>query len=347
MRRSRVYWLCQFSGWFTHAALNIAFATAFGTASWRVAAIYIWGACAAILSTHGFRAWIRRSNWGKLSPVRSLPRVFFASILLGCVITALVAAVWPLAFGLHAFLTSGFRWVLPAIFVWSVTVFLWAVIYFGVHYFESYETAEVEKLRLAVVAKDAQLRVLLSQINPHFIFNCLNSLRALIVEDPPRAQSMVTELANMLRYSLQSGKTDAVSLETELEAVSAYLKLEAIRLEERLRIHIDMDPNSLETRIPPMLLQTLVENGVKHGVARLPSGGEIRVASLMQNGALKIRVENSGQLAESSGSTRVGLENIRQRLQLLYGDAASLVLRNQDADFVIAEVSIPLAKSPA
>jgi LytS/YehU family sensor histidine kinase len=162
-------------------------------------------------------------------------------------------------FGMPALRASGFGWVFPAIFIWSVTIFLWAAIYFGVHYFESYKTSEVEMLRLAVVAKDAQLRVLLAQVNPHFIFNCLNSLRALIIEDPPRAQSMVTELASMLRYSLQSGKTEAVSLETELEAVTAYLKLEAIRLEERLRIKIDMDPNSLDTRIPPMLLQTLVE----------------------------------------------------------------------------------------
>lgn len=269
------------------------------------------------------------------------------SLITGCVITVLVTAGWPVVFGFAHLRDSGFKWVFPVTFLWSITVFLWAVIYFGVHYFESFETAELEKLRLAVVAKDAQLRVLLAQVNPHFIFNCLNSLRALIIEDPPRAQSMVTELANMLRYSLQSGKTEAVSLETELEAVSAYLKLEAIRLEERLRIKIDMDPNSLDTRIPPMLLQTLVENGVKHGVARLAHGGEIRVASQMRNGALEIRVQNSGQLAESTGSTRVGLENIRQRLHLLYGDAASLVLRNQDAEFVIAEVSIPLAKSPA
>jgi LytS/YehU family sensor histidine kinase len=138
-----------------------------------------------------------------------------------------------------------------------------------------------------------------------------------------------------------------VPLETELEAVSAYLKLEGIRLEERLRVKIEMDADSLETPIPPMLLQTLVENGVKHGVARLPQGGEIRVASELRNGALKIQVLNSGQLAESQGSTRMGLENVRQRLQLLYGDAASLVLRNQDAEFVVAEVSIPLAKSPA
>ncbi len=347
MKRSRVYWLCQILGWSTHAGANVAFAVAFGNLGWRVFVIYGWGAIAAILCTHGFRTWVRRTNWLRLSPARALPRVFLSSIGIGVAITGLVASAWPLVFGLRAFLNSGGSWVLPAISVWSITVFLWTVIYFSVHYFESYETAEVEKLRLAVVAKDAQLHVLLAQVNPHFIFNCLNSLRALIVEDPPRAQSMVTELANMLRYSLQSGKTEAVSLETELEAVSAYLKLEAIRLEERLRIKIEMDPGSLDTRIPPMLLQTLVENGVKHGVARLPAGGEIRVASLMQNGSLKIRVQNSGQLSESSGTTRMGLENIRQRLQLLYGDAASLVLRNQDAEFVIAEVSIPLAKTPA
>ena len=327
--------------------VNAIFASLSGVDLSRAGAIALWGAGAAILCSHVFRGWIRRRNWLKLSPLQALPRVFLASIVVGMVITALVTAGWPVVFGMAALRASGFGWVFPAIFIWSVTVFLWAVIYFGVHYFESYQTSEVEKLRLAVVAKDAQLRVLLAQVNPHFIFNCLNSLRALIIEDPSRAQSMVTELAGMLRYSLQSGKTEAVSLETELEAVTAYLKLEAIRLEERLRIKIDMDPNSLETRIPPMLLQTLVENGVKHGVERLAQGGEIRIASQMQNGGLTIRVQNSGQLAESSGSTRVGLENIRQRLQLLYGDAASLVLRNQDAEFVIAEVSIPLAKGPA
>ena len=347
MKRSQIYWLCQILGWSAHGVVNAIFASLSGIGLSRGGAIAAWGAAAAILCSHIFRGWIRRRNWLKLSPLQALPRVFLASIVVGLAITALVTAGWPIVFGMAALRASGFGWVFPAVFIWSVTVFLWAVIYFGVHYFGSYQTSEMEKLHLAVIAKDAQLSVLLAQVNPHFIFNCLNSLRALIIEDPPRAQSMVTELASMLRYSLQSGKTEAVSLETELEAVSAYLKLEAIRLEERLRIKIDMDPRSLETRIPPMLLQTLVENGVKHGVARLAQGGEIRVASEIENGALKIRVQNSGQLAETSGSTRVGLENIRQRLQLLYGDAASLVLRNEDAEFVIAEVSIPLAKTPA
>jgi signal transduction histidine kinase len=347
MKRSHVYWLCQILGWSAHGVVNGIFAFLAGVGLPRASAISVWGAGAAILCSHIFRGWMRRRNWLKFTPLEALPRVFLASIVVGLAITALVTAGWPIVFGMAALKSSGYGWIFPAIFIWSVTVFLWSVIYFGVHYFGSYQTSEMENLHLAVIAKDAQLRVLLAQVNPHFIFNCLNSLRALIIEDPPRAQSMVTELASMLRYSLQSGKTEAVSLETELEAVSAYLKLEAIRLEERLRIKIDMDPKSLETRIPPMLLQTLVENGVKHGVARLAQGGEIRIGSEMRNDELKIRVENSGQLAESSGTTRVGLENIRQRLQLLYGDAASLVLRNQNADFVIAEVSIPLRKSPA
>src|ERR1017187_505369 len=163
--------------------------------------------------------------------------------------------------------------------------------------------------------------------------------------DRGRPRARVTELSNILRYSLQSGRTETVPLETELEAVTAYLKLEAIRLEERLRVHIEVDPESLETRIPPMLLQTLVENGIKHGVARLPGGGEIRVDSQVESRAVKIQVRNSGQLREDAGSTRLGLDNARERLRLLYGNAASLVLRNYDGDSVVAEISIPL--SPA
>jgi len=279
MKRSQVYILCQLLGWYAQAAGNIIFSRLGEAITWKPVALYMWGALAGILTTHALRAFIRRRQWLKLSPLRALPRVAAAALVTGAAITALVTAGWPLAFGMAALRKAGYSWILPVVSIWSITVFLWEAIYFGVHYFESFQTSEVEKLRLAVVAKDSQLRALISQVNPHFIFNCLNGLRAMIVEDPARAQDMVTELSNILRYSLQSGRTETVPLETELEAVTAYLKLEAIRLEERLRIHIEVDPESLETRIPPMLLQTLVENGIKHGVARLPGGGEIRVDS--------------------------------------------------------------------
>jgi len=320
MKRLRVYLVCQALGWYAHAAANIIFTAVEEPITWKQIAIYCWGALAGILTTHGLRAYIRRHGWLRLSPLRALPRVAAASLVSGGAITALVSLV----------------------FIWSITVFLWEVIYFGVHYFERLQRSEIEKLRLEVAAKDAELRVLLSQVNPHFIFNCLNSLRALITEDPARAQGMVTELSNILRYTLQSGRTDTVPLASELEAVSAYLKLEGIRLEERLQVSLEADPQTLETRIPPMLLQTLVENGIKHGVARLPRGGEIQVAARVESEAVKIRVRNSGQLVEGGNSTHVGLNNARERLRLLYGNAASLVLRNAGSDAVVAEISIPL-----
>ena len=365
MKRSQVYILCQLLGWYSQAAGNIIFSRLGEAITWKPVALYMWGALAGILTTHALRAVIRRRQWLKLSPLRALSYLkgigctragvlettfkdetetdlFGEQAVLCGGASALVTAGWPLAFGMAALRKAGYAWILPVVSIWSITVFLWEVIYFGVHYFESFQTSEVEKLRLAVVAKDSQLRALISQVNPHFIFNCLNGLRAMIVEDPARAQDMVTELSNILRYSLQSGRTETVPLETELEAVTAYLKLEAIRLEERLRVYIAVDPESLETRIPPMLLQTLVENGIKHGVARLPGGGEIRVDSQVESRAVKIQVRNSGQLRDDGGSTRLGLDNARERLRLLYGDAASLVLRNYDSDSVVAEISIPV-----
>jgi len=163
MKRSQVYWLCQILGWSAHGVVNGIFAVLASAPPSRAILISVWGAGAAILCSHVFRGWIRRRKWLKLSPLQVLPRVFLASIVVGLVITALVTAGWPIVFGWAALRASGFGWVFPAIFIWSVTIFLWAVIYFGVHYFGSYKTAEMEKLRLAVVAKDAQLGVLLSQ----------------------------------------------------------------------------------------------------------------------------------------------------------------------------------------
>jgi hypothetical protein len=187
MKRSYVYILCQLLGWYTHAAGNIFLTQLRQPITWKPVALYLWGGPAGILTTHGLRALIRRRQWLKLSPLRALPRVGAAALAAGTLITALVTAGWPFAFGMAALRMAGYAWILPVVFIWSITVFLWEVLYFGVHYFESFQRSEVEKLRLAVVAKDAQLRALISQVNPYFIFNCLNGLRAMIVEDPARA----------------------------------------------------------------------------------------------------------------------------------------------------------------
>jgi sensor histidine kinase YesM len=228
----------------------------------------------------------------------------------------------------------------------------WLCIYFFYHLFDRLNRSEIERLRLATSVKEAELRALKSQINPHFIFNSLNSLRGLIDENPDRARQAVTQLANLLRYSLQSGHLETVPFEDELRTVNDYLALEQVRHEERLRVRLDIAPGALNLSIPPMLLQTLVENAVKYGIAPRREGGEIAIIARCERDRLRLQVTNPGTLAAGGGSTGVGLRNAADRLGLLFGAHATLDLREDPPGRVIAEVILPLetraaAREPA
>ena len=227
----------------------------------------------------------------------------------------------------------------------------WLCIYFFYHLFDRYNRLQIEQLRLAAHVKEAELRALKSQVNPHFIFNSLNSLRALIDEDPARARQAVTQLANLLRYSLQSAQSETVAFEDELRVVNDYLALEQVRHEERLRVRLDIDPATLGLAVPPLLLQTLVENAVKYGISTRPEGGEIVIMARCEEGQLRLRVINPGELPASgaqpaaagraSSSTGLGLKNAADRLRMFFGDRAKLQLRSESDSRVVAEVLIP------
>jgi LytS/YehU family sensor histidine kinase len=228
----------------------------------------------------------------------------------------------------------------------------WFCVYFFYHLFDRYNRSEIERLRLSTNVKEAELRALKSQVNPHFIFNSLNSLRALIDENPTRAREAVTQLANLLRYSLQSGQLETVPFEDELRIVNDYLALEQVRHEERLRVKLDVAPETLTLPIPPLLLQTLVENAVKYGISTRPEGGEIAILARRENDALMLRVTNPGELRapalwRRSTSTGVGLRNAAERLRLLFGERATLQLREASPSLVIAEAIVPLALARA
>src|SRR5262249_25971718 len=162
---------------------------------------------------------------------------------------------------------------------------------------------------------------------PHFLFNSLNSVRALIADDPARAQDAVTRLAHTLRYALAAGDDELVSLERELEMVDDYLGLEALRLGDRLRVERDTD-GAGGARIPVMLLQTLVENAVKHGIAALPEGGTLRLAARLDRarGELVLDVDNPRPRAAATAGQGIGLANANQRLRLLFGPSAAVSL---------------------
>jgi LytS/YehU family sensor histidine kinase len=192
------------------------------------------------------------------------------------------------------------------------------------------------------LVKELELRTIKSQINPHFLFNALNSIRALIDENPRRARTAVTELSNILRSSMQVEKVETVSMENELNIVRDYLALEHIRFEERLKVNYDIDPATLELPVPPMMLQTLVENAIKHGISKSVHGGFINISSHINGLQHEITIQNTGQLCETGRDGGFGLQSTRQRLGLLYKEKASFNIYNVNNHLVEAKVEIAL-----
>ncbi|MDL5050696.1 histidine kinase [Oscillatoria amoena NRMC-F 0135] len=200
---------------------------------------------------------------------------------------------------------------------------------------------ESEKTLMESALKDSELKSLKAQINPHFLFNSLNSLRALIDENPGNARRAVTLLSNLLRAALRAGNEELIRLEEEMVVVNAFVSLEQIRFEERLRVMIHVPTECLPCRVPPMLVQTLVENAVKYGVEPYSNGGLISIKALIRDEKLHLTVENTGQLAENSESSQIGLMNAQERIRLIFNDRGQLRIFNSSSTTVTAEIILP------
>ena len=200
---------------------------------------------------------------------------------------------------------------------------------------------QLKQLSLESNLKESQLNTLKGQINPHFMFNSLNNIRGLMLEDVPRSREMITRLSEMLRYSLTQNNTNAITLENELEMVDNFVAISKIQMEERLQFEKDITVNTKGINIPPMVIQMLIENAVKHGIAKLKKGGFIKLSIQQTHDTLFIEVKNSGKLSIKSDSTQLGLENIKKRLALLYKGMANFNLTEKN-DQVIATIQIPL-----
>jgi two-component system sensor histidine kinase AlgZ len=334
MRRS--YWSCQLGGWGVYALLN----TLVASPGHHGAALTRWAlgsaVCSAVglLVSHGMRALFRARRWTEAG-LRVVPAVVAL-----CAVGGVVVLQGTLLINSSLGLMSRRLWrdeQLVLALNLGATLLIWSGFYFGYHHFHRARQAREAALRAELTAQRTQLDLLRSQLNPHFVFNCLNSVRALISEDPARAQEAVTGLAALLRYTLAADRMTTVTLDEELAVVADYLRLEGIRYEERLQVSLDVEPAARQAAIPPMLVQTLVENAIKHGVAQSAGGGTVRLRARCEGPALVIAVANPGELGTGDG---VGLANARQRLRLLYGDGAALTLRSHDGE-VTAEVRLP------
>jgi LytS/YehU family sensor histidine kinase len=225
---------------------------------------------------------------------------------------------------------------------WAVLYMVWLIIYFTAIGLREYRSARLTQSELARALHVAELRLLKSQLNPHFLFNALNTVRSLIADNPARAQSAVTRLANTLRYTLSSRHNELVTLSQELDIVADYLELESMRFEDRLRVEQNVPADAAGLPIPVMLLQTLVENAIKHGIAELPSGGLLRISAVLQRDMLMLEVENPRPVTPLRSSHEgVGMRNAHDRLRLLYGDRARLDLDLSKPGLATARLRIP------
>lgn len=223
-----------------------------------------------------------------------------------------------------------------------VAFLVWFFIVSSIKIFEHLNEVKINKLELESTLKESQLNALKGQINPHFMFNSLNNIRGLILENPEKSREMITRLSEMLRYSLTKNDINAISIEEEIEVVDNYIAISKIQFEERLSFVKEIQTETLKSQIPPMVIQLLVENAVKHGIANLKQGGIIKLKTSIFEGNLLIEVTNSGKLVIDKNSTLLGLQNIKERISLLYGEKASFNLEEID-DIVKATIKLPIS----
>ena len=233
---------------------------------------------------------------------------------------------------------SKFVWAdfLFAVFRSVLLFLLWTGFYLAFVFIEQNRAQEIQRLKLLASANEIELKNLRAQLNPHFLFNSLNSIRALVGLNPEQAKSAITRLSSLLRHSINLGKQKLVSLEDEIELVKNYLELEKIRFEERLQIKYEIDENALNCQIPPLMVQTIVENSIKHGVSRSIDGGTITLGAHLKGHLL---IENPGTLNIQLAENGVGIDNTRKRLEIIYGDKGKFDIE-QKRDNVIATIKI-------
>ena len=347
------YWMCQAFGWGMLSLLRIWTAADAHLPVARAAVAVVLLNAAGLGLTHVLRSLMREHRWQCLPSRRLAPRILAASLVLALPL-ALVTAFTPIStMQLPDSWLQGVppHWDvdrLPAIALavnlcnWAFLFAAWLIVYFAVVRIREHRGAALRESELARALQQAELRLLKSQLNPHFLFNALNTVRSLIADDPQTAQAALTRLANTLRYTLRANRQELVTLEHELEIVIDYLELERMRFEERLTVRLDVTPDASLAHIPVMLLQTVVENAMKHGIAHLPAGGELLIEAHLQDDVLHLDVRNprpGGSAAPRGDGT--GLRNSEERLRLLFQSHASLELDLATPKLAVTRIRIP------
>lgn len=341
MQRRKIYWIAQLVGWSTFFTINFFFPT--GKNEYTTTHVIYQASLipTAILLTHLYRFIIKRKKWLQKTVLTQLLIAIVSGYALSSLFLILQLALNVAFFG-YSDQLSIIDIAISLINFWFVFV-VWSITYYFYHYLLYIRRSEINSLKIQTSLKEAELNKLKSQLNPHFMFNALNSIRALIDEDPKKAKQAVTKISSILRQTLSLEKNKLISFDREMELVKDYLDLEQIRFEERLHYTWEIEPGSNRYQLPPMILQTLVENAIKHGISNLTEGGMITIkTNILKNNKLQIEISNSGHYnPEATPQSGYGIKNTRDRLAHVFADEASFSIFNEKF-FVKTQIVIPL-----
>lgn len=347
---SRAYWICQGIGWGGLLVLMIG-PLPFRT---RMSSVEVAAVLVFVVIGLGLTHFLRMALIALLRTPSSWPRLVGPIVLLtGCgallysvMQVGIVRTILP-----HdaVFLTSRPAYdpllytLLDTFSMSSGTFVVWTGAYFGLRIYRRYQEARSESLQLNAHLQEAAWQALRAQLNPHLLFNSLNSIRALIPRDQPAPREAIIHLSQLLRTTLSLKEEQLVPLRRELETVDSFLALERLRFEQRLQVNRQVESEALAWLVPPFVVQILVENAVKFGVAAHETGGFIELHVEIVDENLVATVINGGQLGITKDvhSTGLGLHNLRSRLALQFGAAAQLTVENHGPDRVRARVVVP------
>jgi len=344
------YWWCQIFGWSTNIAISIFFITTVNESNVDtgkyILSVFV-SSLIGVFVTH-----IMRMN---IHGLKVLQKTIKSQIIWLLTLTIVFAFLYGVAMEAADYLIkfnperlekySKIQRLFFSTFNAMWLLLVWNMLYYIYHYVERNRKQEMDTFRLEAAVKELELKTIKAHINPHFIFNALNSIRALVDENPSRARKAITELSNILRSSMQAEKMETVPLQQELDIVKDYLALEHMRFEERLKIEMDIDEDTLNQPVPPMMLQTLVENAIKHGISKQINGGIIKVISNFKDHHHQLIVQNSGTLNGYSKQTEdgFGIKSTQDRLNMLYQGKANFEIAEINGNMVESKVIMPLA----
>jgi two-component system, LytTR family, sensor kinase len=345
LQRISRYWWCQIIGWSVNIAISIFFVTTFGDPGRTYFISLILTCILGLVITHVMRMNIHYLRILQ-KPLRNQIFYFLILTIIFSVLFGVISECVDFLIGynperLQKFSRAERLFLSSFNAMWLILI--WNMIYYIYHYVESNRRQQLDTFRLEAMVKELELKTIKAHINPHFIFNSLNSIRALVDENPQRARQAITELSNILRSSMQADKLETVTLKQELDIVTDYLALEHMRFEERLSIEMNVDADTLSQPVPPMMLQTLVENAIKHGISKQINGGLIRIISNFRDNHHELTVQNSGRL---NGNTMkddgFGIRSTQDRLNLLYQGKANFEIHDIAGDMVESKIIMPV-----